>query len=1195
MHEHGYGRNSESSATGRRWRRVLVGVWAAALVIGFVVVLVVTATVFTPALVEQEEVGLAAAPQAAPSALRQTPGVPPEQGPVPTGVLAKAGGPAQQMQVELDTPRPAGRPAPSVAPALTAAPQALPPATEESSWMSAAADAMANVAASVLGTPDPAQGLEPVDGLQVALVDGATDGGTQRAAADVPAMQLLDELDAPLPEALPAPSAAPAAPVAPPVLPPAIEESSWMSTAADVVAGVAASVLGTPDPSQGLEIDDGLQVALVDGATDGWTEQAAADDPALQMLAELDAPLPAGRPAPQVLPPATEESSWMSAAADVVAGVAASVLGTPDPSQGLEFDDGLQVALVDGATDGWTEQAAADDPALQMLAELDAPLPAGRPAPQVLPPATELQLDDGLDRALVEGVSDGWTAQAAADDPALQMLEELGARPSTVVLPPAQEEPSWLSSAADAVTSVATAVLGPSTPPADAVALPRAQISRPGARAPAPLPAVVADEQKSWLSAAADVVTSVASSVGRAPGQRLPSDQIADPTGGVRPDVDLLSDDDGLGVDLSRASSDGWTEQAAADDPALRMLAEIDAPGAGRELSALPPVKQEEDSWLSAAADLVGGVARTLTGTTPEPATPRAAPGRRPVAVAPSLGGETERGRDAFGSGMIPRASGALPPSRSGAATAAPGDVWSGGTAGASAKVDPMLAELDPPFEARRGGPGSWLSAAAGAVGSVADSIASVVSGADRDRAPGAVARRSAEVDLLAGGDALDGVVLADGNTDGWTQQAAEDDVALAMLAELDRSGSAPSALPPVVSRDDSWLGSASRVVDAFTGRGSGPIARAPSLSATADTRSAQLPATPESAWRDLANRAVSAVSQLVSGPTAPRLARNEPLPDVGRPLGRWSDSDQEQAVDLLADDDGLAVDLAVRSDDAWERTETDEMDQLVAALGSGPLGVTSETLQSGFDRLPEAPAVAMLDIAPTDDDFSVPAIQPLPADRAPVDPAFDDRVLVDPLPITSTVSVAAVAAPAAPIARAPAVPQDQGWAHSAAANLVRSGVALVTGGVTSAVPTATAAIMKRRSDASVVGWRDGESPPGIDADDEYTVRAKETNIAELFYVPGEDEEPSVESVADLDGLTTMVVQIKVNQPGAQIEIDGEFAGMAPTVAEVLPGWHNVVLSTRNGSSSFRIEAVRDPDTWCFEAKGRSFKNVRCL
>jgi hypothetical protein len=60
------------------------------------------------------------------------------------------------------------------------------------------------------------------------------------------------------------------------------------------------------------------------------------------------------------------------------------------------------------------------------------------------------------------------------------------------------------------------------------------------------------------------------------------------------------------------------------------------------------------------------------------------------------------------------------------------------------------------------------------------------------------------------------------------------------------------------------------------------------------------------------------------------------------------------------------------------------------------------------------------------------------------------------------------------------------------------------------------------------------------------------------------------------------------------VAIDGEPAGKAPLVADVLPGTHSVRLTLDGKSTDFQLAATTDPAEWCFEGKGGTFKNIRC-
>ncbi len=101
-----------------------------------------------------------------------------------------------------------------------------------------------------------------------------------------------------------------------------------------------------------------------------------------------------------------------------------------------------------------------------------------------------------------------------------------------------------------------------------------------------------------------------------------------------------------------------------------------------------------------------------------------------------------------------------------------------------------------------------------------------------------------------------------------------------------------------------------------------------------------------------------------------------------------------------------------------------------------------------------------------------------------------------------------------------------------------------------------------------------------------------EITESELFNVPTVDDDGA--DTVEMDSLETLLVQISLDGSGIPIEIDGEEAGSVPGALQLTPGVHTVTLYNRGVTSTFRLEAVTDPDEWCFESKGRNFRPVRC-
>jgi len=80
----------------------------------------------------------------------------------------------------------------------------------------------------------------------------------------------------------------------------------------------------------------------------------------------------------------------------------------------------------------------------------------------------------------------------------------------------------------------------------------------------------------------------------------------------------------------------------------------------------------------------------------------------------------------------------------------------------------------------------------------------------------------------------------------------------------------------------------------------------------------------------------------------------------------------------------------------------------------------------------------------------------------------------------------------------------------------------------------------------------------------------------------------------ELDGLDTMLVEIRTDKPGIQVVVDGAQAGVTPVHVDLSSGYHTVKLISDSGEQSFQLRPESDPETWCFEVKGRSFKLDRC-
>jgi len=98
--------------------------------------------------------------------------------------------------------------------------------------------------------------------------------------------------------------------------------------------------------------------------------------------------------------------------------------------------------------------------------------------------------------------------------------------------------------------------------------------------------------------------------------------------------------------------------------------------------------------------------------------------------------------------------------------------------------------------------------------------------------------------------------------------------------------------------------------------------------------------------------------------------------------------------------------------------------------------------------------------------------------------------------------------------------------------------------------------------------------------------------VAGFFYDPSEDA-PKID-LGGVETIKTDLLRIKVDAKEIPVELDGRPIGLAPLTTQVAPGSHIVKLYAGSQPTGFMINVAGDPSEWCFEARGRSFKNVRC-
>jgi len=360
--------------------------------------------------------------------------------------------------------------------------------------------------------------------------------------------------------------------------------------------------------------------------------------------------------------------------------------------------------------------------------------------------------------------------------------------------------------------------------------------------------------------------------------------------------------------------------------------------------------------------------------------------------------------------------------------------------------------------------------------------------------------------------------------------------------------------------------------------------------------------------------------------------------------------ADEPEAAPVEDSLDDLVADLG--RDPAPTDVE-DSLDDLIADLSDEPLPTAPAPVTSAAPVVEAAPvAVAAAAVASEDDgladlladldDEALPtAAAPIEAAAAPaedggwmasasslvgavVDQVSGDGVATADMPgvaamATSSFAPAApVAAPSAPVAAAAPAAPVAGYAPAApvAAPSAPAGASVPAAAPVAPVAPAAAPVEAPRGfepasaaayapppppacvgelcgDDAALGYVDGSGHDDLLAGggDDWAIDVQETNVAAQFADMGGDDE------GDLDGLDTldsMMVEVRTDQPGVSVEIDGAYAGVTPLLVGVGSGYHAVKLTLGDVSQRFELQPKADPDAWCFDMKGRTFKIDRC-
>jgi hypothetical protein len=288
----------------------------------------------------------------------------------------------------------------------------------------------------------------------------------------------------------------------------------------------------------------------------------------------------------------------------------------------------------------------------------------------------------------------------------------------------------------------------------------------------------------------------------------------------------------------------------------------------------------------------------------------------------------------------------------------------------------------------------------------------------------------------------------------------------------------------------------------------------------------------------------------------------------------------------LGSDDDGLDDLLADLDDEPLPTAPAPVQPAPVAAQDDGGWMASASSLVGAVVDQVAGDGVAVADVPAVAAVASSATVAPSPV-AAPSAPAAV-AVAAPRAPAAAPVagSVPAPAAPSAPAA-APAVPAEGPGAAA------RSFQPASAAAYTPPPPAAPVCVGELCGDDAALGYVDDGAHTDLLAGDgeDWQIDVQETNVAAQFADMGGSD---LDEGDDLDALDSMVVEIRTDQPGVQVEIDGAYAGVTPLLIGVGSGYHAVKLTLGDVSQRFELQPQSDPDAWCFDLKGRTFKIDRC-
>jgi hypothetical protein len=915
----------------------------------------------------------------------------------------------------------------------------------------------------------------------------------------------------------------------------------------------------------------------------------AVPEVAVPATSRQDVPPPQGPVAVAGLPTSRERAAARASGTQAPLSVLEAARPAPAPAAepapapaGDSWLDGLS-SLVSGLT----ESEPARPPSLAAT------------LPPAAPPVPELQVDDGLDDlapsrpppaataddaalALLASLEDKTVAPAPARTPTAAVPNAIPAAP-TQVAPPVSDG-SWLDAVVALGNDLVETVTGPSEPLVPPLSLTELEPT------PASLPRPGTPSRPSLAETlGAPVVAEV--------------DQ--------RP----LELEDGLGALTDDLAREGRGEPPAGPDPTVAaMLAELDEPvqrvpvttapassapatAAARSTPAQPlpaqpppaqptlaqPAIEDEGGWLDAVVSVGDGLRTLVTDTLGAPEEPP---------VLPPLGSPRLNEPPSLATTLAPTAAPAAP--------AEPVDLLAdddglvdlqtarvdrtGGFGSASGSEDAALAllaevEASTPKAPAPAAPvvaaseDSWLDD----VVSLGTDVASRVMGAPEPKmVPGTSPSQADPMDSLVAD-------LASERPSSLSSSGPPSLAAVMAPAPAGTSTALPSPPPPsaparvAAAEEEGWLASMVSVGTSIaTGMGLG-TAEPEGLSPT-------LP--PIDPMRPLSNPGqASTASRTASRPAEVTLELDDGLGDLGTVSSSsgWQDKagDSDPAMAMLAELDRPSAPAArpapaqppapVVEEDSWLDTLT--------AVGSSIASMVTGSSETGLEPT-SAPSLAS----------TLP-----PPSRATAPSLTAVRGTPDERPAAPPERMAPLGSPPAGtsgpvVARAPAPPNS-----SPPTPTFQTPVA------PRPAPEKPVCEGEFCDDLSVLDWKDPIAEEvDLLADDNLDFSFEgSSSVAELFYTPSEEDK-----VSGLEGLASegleqslplVPVAIKTSVPGVAVDLDGKTLGRTPLLTEVTPGPHLLrLVTTFGGVTTYQLTASDTTSEWCFEARGRTFRYVRC-